>query len=1027
MPYQSSIAHTIDHPETISRSLTDTRSARSRRRYALAVAAGILVVVIVTLSSGQLFRGSLVDLQIAREEMMEAYIDTAPKDGILSPREMRRALQRIIIALQHAPLNTADHDVNGDAVLNIEDAIELAGTMRLFLQATCGNGSREAGEQCDEGDSNGTACDATERDCAYCSASCSTVRSVTTGWRSFKDISVEQMDTPGALTETVIVRGSLRSVPLVPTRVVIDEKSLWGSMPAPRQQTVEVASDGTFQAKFTNITYYGMMSYTASLRLQLEGADQEVDRKVFEPIAIVHSLPQDVLTAYEGTSAPAALCPATWSSQVKSVMLVPDASVSIGGNASVIRPSTEPHVALRPTGGGILLQEGTSDITLGLANVPTDFARARSIRLTIYSKQANGNDAQNMHYNIPFSESAAGAEVWNDAQLKLTFNVQNNMLTMKHSIAAHGRELWNADGLQTTWYVSAPYTIRTIVLRMEYADAAAAAIEESINRTVAGQAVENMLKPQSSAETTVRGDGSLLFGLSERAPLYSKHEHPSTAQELLFFPTTQGYSHALYRTSSTGLQVATLPITEFISQTVDRLSYLFAKNGAQSTTSFNQRTQIGEPIALQSLFFDYSKTTLVPGVRDDGSRYTVPETDLRHTIPTSLRDVQGCWDIQVPEIDIVHPAPETPIEEGLVCPAHYVQPLVAKIVPTDTISTEGITLSEASSAAGALLEEGKGYIVSKKEDGDWSVLIDVNSLPADATRVEYVHVDINGAAIANENGPIFTRQRADLKVKTETASDRALWQSARIRILGSQETTYELYSKKILVDIVSLDGIPLTESTKLFDYGLPPMPRIALDRLYGYVGYATADRPVVSLTNQQFVDKISGTSGPLTIPDGSFSLSFPDLPADFGAASRVTLKYTSSNGAVPRILFRIEPTSFNLRPFYTLNDAYEYLCIPPLDQMSQYSTSGPKQISCEIPTSHLRPGGSGTELYTLDQFWKDFRLFVYVSSDGSGNDVQLSNLVLDITYYSPDSSVTGTKQLLLKPDQVHDLELMCVT
>lgn len=96
------------------------------------------------------------------EERVRHFTD-ANADGTLTAREMRRALVTVIRGVISATLPGTEPnlelDVNDDSLLNRADITEMARVLRAIL--ACGNGTPDAGEQCDDGNTNaGDGCSA---------------------------------------------------------------------------------------------------------------------------------------------------------------------------------------------------------------------------------------------------------------------------------------------------------------------------------------------------------------------------------------------------------------------------------------------------------------------------------------------------------------------------------------------------------------------------------------------------------------------------------------------------------------------------------------------------------------------------------------------------------------------------------------------------------------------------------------------------------------------------------------------------
>ena len=99
-----------------------------------------------------MLRGSLstllTDTEIAFT--LKTLADT-DADGVLTPREIRRSLVSII---RGVALGSSENDINHDGVVNRADITDTIRAFRALLQAVCGNGTTEAGEQCDDNNTN---------------------------------------------------------------------------------------------------------------------------------------------------------------------------------------------------------------------------------------------------------------------------------------------------------------------------------------------------------------------------------------------------------------------------------------------------------------------------------------------------------------------------------------------------------------------------------------------------------------------------------------------------------------------------------------------------------------------------------------------------------------------------------------------------------------------------------------------------------------------------------------------------------
>ncbi len=123
------------------------RYMRNRSFLAIGLALAAIVVVVVSRSGAGSFRGSLLSDQDIAFALKEG-ADTND-DGTLTAREIRTHLIRII---RSVILGNPDNDINGDGVVNQADTNATIRGFRALLLAVCGNGTADAGEQCDDGD-----------------------------------------------------------------------------------------------------------------------------------------------------------------------------------------------------------------------------------------------------------------------------------------------------------------------------------------------------------------------------------------------------------------------------------------------------------------------------------------------------------------------------------------------------------------------------------------------------------------------------------------------------------------------------------------------------------------------------------------------------------------------------------------------------------------------------------------------------------------------------------------------------------
>ncbi len=116
------------------------------------MAAVLVFIVVMYGGKFSMLRGSLstllTDTEIAFT--LKTLADT-DADGVLTPREIRRSLVSII---RGVALGSSENDINHDGVVNRADITDTIRAFRALLQAVCGNGTTEAGEQCDDNNTN---------------------------------------------------------------------------------------------------------------------------------------------------------------------------------------------------------------------------------------------------------------------------------------------------------------------------------------------------------------------------------------------------------------------------------------------------------------------------------------------------------------------------------------------------------------------------------------------------------------------------------------------------------------------------------------------------------------------------------------------------------------------------------------------------------------------------------------------------------------------------------------------------------
>ncbi len=98
------------------------------------------------------FRGMILSTPTEQslEEKIHAFCDTSPQNGILTLREMRQGLLRII---QGVTIGDRSMDFSGDGAINRVDLVQAISAFRFLLG--CGNGVLSTAEQCDDGNVHG--------------------------------------------------------------------------------------------------------------------------------------------------------------------------------------------------------------------------------------------------------------------------------------------------------------------------------------------------------------------------------------------------------------------------------------------------------------------------------------------------------------------------------------------------------------------------------------------------------------------------------------------------------------------------------------------------------------------------------------------------------------------------------------------------------------------------------------------------------------------------------------------------------
>lgn len=95
-------------------------------------------------------KGALLRNDQEIEFLLKERADTNT-DGVLSTREIRTSLIGII---RGVILGSSQNDINGDGIVNRTDIIDTIRAFRALLQSVCGNSVIEAGETCDDNDTD---------------------------------------------------------------------------------------------------------------------------------------------------------------------------------------------------------------------------------------------------------------------------------------------------------------------------------------------------------------------------------------------------------------------------------------------------------------------------------------------------------------------------------------------------------------------------------------------------------------------------------------------------------------------------------------------------------------------------------------------------------------------------------------------------------------------------------------------------------------------------------------------------------
>ncbi len=117
-----------------------------RKAFIIGTLAFAVVLAGFFLQTGTTLQGSLLGAGDTPTRI-KALADT-DENKVLTAKELRSALVSIIGGVA---VNNAAYDVNKDSMISRQDIGDAVIAMRALLSAVCGNGTLDAGEECDDG------------------------------------------------------------------------------------------------------------------------------------------------------------------------------------------------------------------------------------------------------------------------------------------------------------------------------------------------------------------------------------------------------------------------------------------------------------------------------------------------------------------------------------------------------------------------------------------------------------------------------------------------------------------------------------------------------------------------------------------------------------------------------------------------------------------------------------------------------------------------------------------------------------
>lgn len=123
------------------------------RSLALIASVIALLVIAVVVNYGKI--GSLTGALLSAQDIAINIKDRADKnnDSILTIREMSNLFMSIytgVDIITGLRLSTEERNVNGDDSVNRDDTVAMVNAFLALLESVCGNGTTDAGEQCDD-------------------------------------------------------------------------------------------------------------------------------------------------------------------------------------------------------------------------------------------------------------------------------------------------------------------------------------------------------------------------------------------------------------------------------------------------------------------------------------------------------------------------------------------------------------------------------------------------------------------------------------------------------------------------------------------------------------------------------------------------------------------------------------------------------------------------------------------------------------------------------------------------------------